>query len=533
MTENYDFVIVGGGSAGCVLAARLSEDSDTRVCLLEAGGRDIHPLIHIPVGFAKLTSGPLTWGYVSAPQKHANQREIAYAQGRVLGGSSSINAEIYTRGHPSDYDRWAEQGAEDWGFATVREYFLRSEGNAAFSGDWHGVDGPLGVSSISSPNPLSWAFVQSCQELGIPHNADFNGARQEGSGIYQTTIRNNRRCSAAVGYLHPVGGRKNLTVKTKGLVRKILFEGNRAIGIEYLEGRNEKTIHAESEILITAGAIGSPKLMMLSGVGPAQQLQEHGIKVVQELSGVGQNLQDHFGIDIVAELQGHQSLDKYNKPHWMLAAGAQYALFKSGPFSSNVVEAGAFWYSDRGDSLARPDLQFHFLAGAGAEAGVPSVPRGASGITLNSYTLRPKARGKISLRSANPHDAPIIDPNFLGHPDDLRISTEGVKISREIFSQKSLQKYIKRIHFPDDSVLNQADFEDYARKYGRTSYHPTCTCKMGTDETAVVDPQLRVHGLENIRICDSSVFPSLIGSNTNAATMMIAERASDFVRGNR
>ena len=528
----YDYVIVGGGSAGCVMAARLTEDPACRVLLLEAGGKDNHPLIHMPVGFAKMTTGPHTWGFNTVPQVHANNREIPYAQARVIGGGSSINAEVFTRGNPADYDRWAtEEGCEGWGFKDIQKYFLRSEGNTILSGDWHGTEGGLGVSNIPDPQPMTRAFVQSCQELGIPFNPDFNGEVQAGCGIYQTTTKNYKRCSAAVGFLKPVMDRANLTVETGCQVQRIEFVGTRAHGVEYARAGDPRRVRAESEVIVTSGAIGTPKLMMLSGVGPAAHLKEHGINVVHDLPGVGENLNDHFGIDIVAELTGHYSLDKYNKPHWAAIAGLEYMLFKSGPVTSNVVEGGAFWFADTSAQI--PDLQFHFLAGAGAEAGVPSVPKGSSGITLNSYTVRPKARGTVKLRSANPEDTPLIDPNFLGHPDDLKTSVEGVKISREIFSQPSLQKHIRQIRFPDDSVKTQADFEAYARQYGRTSYHPTCTCKMGTDEMAVVDPQCRVRGLDGIRICDSSIMPSLIGSNTNAPTIMIAEKASDMIRGNR
>lgn len=532
MAQGFDYVIVGGGSSGCVLAARLSENPAVSVCLVEAGGRDSHPYIHMPVGFAKMTTGPLTWGLVTTPQKHANNREILYAQAKVLGGGSSINAEVFTRGHPSDYDRWAEQeGAEGWAYKDIQKYFLRSEGNTVFSGVLHGTDGPLGVSNIPEPNAMTLAFVRSCQENGIPYNPDFNGARQEGAGVYQTTTRNNRRCSASVGYLRPALGRPNLTVITGALVLRLLIEGRRAVGVEIVQGAGVTQVRAESEVLVTSGAIGTPKLMMLSGLGPSDHLRALGIEVKEHLPGVGQNLNDHFGVDIVAELKGHDSLDKYNKFHWMAWAGIQYALFRSGPVTSNVVEGGAFWYSSRHDG-APPDIQFHFLAGAGAEAGVPSVPKGASGVTLNSYTLRPKARGTVTLRSADPRDNPVVDPNFLGHPADLRVSAEGVKISREIFSQPSLQKYIKEIRFPDANVRSQADYEAYTRQYGRTSYHPTCTCKMGKDEMSVVDPELRVRGIDALRICDSSVMPSVVGSNTNAATIMIGERAADLIRGN-
>ena len=527
----YDYVVIGGGSAGCVLAARLSEDPSSRVLLLEAGRRDNHPLIHMPVGFAKMTTGPHTWGFRTVPQAHANNREIPYAQARVLGGGSSINAEVFTRGNPADYDRWAkDEGCEGWSFKDVQPYFLRSEGNAAFSGEWHGTEGALGVSDIPDPQPMTRAFVQSCQEFGMPFAPDFNAQSQAGCGIYQTTTRNHRRCSAAVGYLRPVLKRSNLSVETGCSVRRILFDGTRATGVHYFQ-KEHKRVRASGEVIVAAGAIGTPKLMMLSGVGPAAHLGGLNIDVVHDLPGVGQNLTDHFGIDIVAELNGHQSLDKYKKPFWAALAGLEYLAFKSGPITSNVVEGGAFWFSKPGMDL--PDLQFHFLAGAGAEAGVPGVRPGASGITLNSYTLRPKSRGTVRLRSADPNAAPLIDPNFLGDPDDLRVSVEGVKTSCEIFSQPSLRKHIRKLRFPQDSVKTQNDFEDYARQYGRTSYHPVGTCKMGVDDMAVVDPQCRVRGIDGLRICDSSIMPSLIGSNTNAPTIMIAERASDLIRGNR
>jgi len=487
----------------------------------------------MPVGFAKMTTGPHTWGFTNAPPKHANNPQIPYAPARVIGGGSAIHAENFPPGPPSDHDRLAnEEGCTGWSFAEVQPYFLRSEGNTVLSGDWHGTDGPLGVSNIPDPQPMTRAFVQSCQEAGIPFNPDFNGAMQAGAGFYQTTTRDYRRCSAAVGYLKPVMDRRNLTVETGCQVHRIVFEGTRAVGVDYIATNQRRRARAEAEILVTSGAIGTPKLMMLSGVGPAAHLQEHGIDVVADLPGVGANLNDHFGIDIVAELTGPYSLDKYNKWYNAAWAGLEYMAFKSGPITSNVVEGGAFWHSGLGAGTV-PDLQFHFLAGAGAEAGVPSVPPGASGITLNSYTVRPKSRGTVRLRSSDPDAMPVIDPNFLAEPDDLKCSVEGVKASVEIFRQSSLQKYIKAIHFPDDSVKTQAEFEAYARQYGRTSYHPTCTCKMGTDEMAVVDPQCRVRGLDGIRICDSSIMPSLVGSNTNAPTIMIAEKASDLIRGNR
>lgn len=526
----HDYVIIGGGSAGCTLAARLTELPDVKVLLLEAGPPDSNPYIHLPVGFYKMTGGPLTWGFKTAPQRHALDREIVYAQGRVLGGGSSINAEVFTRGCPEDYDAWADEyGCPGWSFREIQPYFLRSEDNDTHSGAWHGVGGPLGVSS-HPPHRLTRAFVQACQEIGMPYNPDFNGPRQAGAGAYQTTTREARRCSAAVAYLRPALRRPNLTVRTGTQIVRINVERRRATGVTIIENGRPVTIRAEREVIVTAGAIGSPRLLLLSGIGPADELKALGIAPIHDLPGVGRNLHDHYGIDIVCELGGPYSLDKYNKWHWMAWAGLEYALFKKGPVASNIVEGGAFWFTD--PNLALPDLQFHFLIGAGVEAGVPKVPSG-SGVTLNSYTLRPKARGSVRLRSADPADLPIIDPNFLGHPDDLRISAEGVKISREIMRQPAFARYVKTEHFPGDRVRSQADFEDYARRYGRTSYHPVGTCRMGSDAEAVVDPALRVIGLDGLRICDSSIMPRVVSSNTNAASIMIGEKASDLIRGNR
>jgi choline dehydrogenase-like flavoprotein len=525
-----DYIVVGAGSSGCAVAARLTERPDVSVLLLEAGPRDTNPYIHMPVGFFKMTAGPLTWGLKTAPQRHAMNREIPYAQARVLGGGGSINAEIYTRGCPDDYDAWAtEFGCDGWSFRDVKPYFIRSEDNDSLAGEWHGVGGPLGVSS-PPPHPLTRAFVQACQQIGMPYNADFNGPRQDGAGPYQTTTRDARRCSAATGYLKPAAGRANLTVRTDAQVLRLVFEKGRATGVEVVDGSGTSVLRAEREVLVCAGAIGSPKLMMLSGVGPADHLRALGIPVVADVPAVGANLHDHYGIDIVYELSGPYSLDKYNKPHWMALAGLEYLMFRKGPVASNIVEGGAFWYADR--SAPTPDLQFHFLVGAGVEAGVPKIASG-SGVTLNSYTVRPKARGSVTLRSSDPRDPPVVDPNFLGDPDDVRTSTEGVRISREILNQSAMARYVRKEHFPGDAVRTQADLEAYARQYGRTSYHPVGTCRMGGDAASVVDPHLRVRGLEGIRICDSSVMPRLVSSNTNAPSIMIGEKASDLILGNR
>jgi len=528
----YDYIIVGGGTAGCVLANRLTENSNVSVLMLEAGGKDNHPYIHMPVGFAKMTTGRYIWGFNTVPQKHAHDREIPYAQGKVLGGGSSVNAEVFTRGNPADYDRWAkEEGCEGWSYSDVHPYYIKSEGNAYLSGEWHGTDGPLGVSELTNPQPISRAFVQACQEAGMDYNPDFNGAKQAGAALYQTTTKNAKRCSASVGYLKPVMGRPNLTVVTNCTVQRMLMKATKVVGVEYAKkGGQLVQDHINKDVLLTAGAIGSPKLMMLSGIGPADHLAEVGIEAKLNLPGVGENLNDHFGVDIVAQLKGKDSLDIYNNPIRAALAGIQYYVFKTGPVTSNVVEAGGFWYSHLADRELYPDYQFHFLAGAGAEDGVPTIDSGC-GITLNSYTVRPKSRGTVKLQSNKVEDAPLVDPNFMAEEYDRQVSAEGVRACCEIFAQPSLQKYIKRMVNPERQLTSLKECEDYARQYGRTSYHPTCTCKMGTDDMSVVNPKdLRVYGIEGLRICDSSIMPSLIGSNTNAPTVMIAEKAADMIK---
>ncbi|MFT4434603.1 GMC family oxidoreductase [Caballeronia sp. 15715] len=528
----YDYVIVGGGAAGCALAARLSEDANIRVLLLEAGPADTDPYIHMPVGFFKMTSGPLTWGYHTAAVAETQKRQIPFAQGRVLGGGGSINAMVYTRGQAADYDGWERDGCTGWGFRDgVLPYLRRMEDNERLCNEYHGVGGPLGVSDLITVNELTKAFVLAGQEAGMPHNSDFNGAQQAGVGVYQVTQRNGKRCSAAVGYLRDARPRPNLTIRTDCLVSRVVIENSRAVGVEFAprgERANVEIARAEREVIVTAGAIGSPKLLMLSGIGRPEDLERAGIKPVHALSGVGQNLQDHFDIDIVYELNGPYSLDKYAKKHMMLLAGLEYKLFNKGPVTSNIAEGGAFWYSD--SSVPTPDLQFHFLPGAGVEAGVPPVPSG-SGCTLNSYFLRPHSRGSVTLHSADPADAPVIDPAYIRDPYDLKVAVEGIRQSREIMSQGALRKYIKSEHFPGGKVRSQAEYELYAKQYGRTGYHPVGTCKMGVDEASVVDPQLRVHGIVGLRVADSSVMPRIVSSNTNAPTLMIAEKAADLVRG--
>jgi choline dehydrogenase-like flavoprotein len=528
---NYDYIIIGGGSAGCVMAARLSEMADASVLLLEAGPRDTNPYIHIPVGFAKMTSGKLIWGYETAPLKHANNRKAVYPQARVLGGGSSINAEIYTRGCPEDYDHWAKNlGCEGWSWNDLKPYFIKSENNMRLAGSEHGTEGPLRVSDLPSPSPLSLGFVQGCMDIGMPYNPDFNSGRQEGAGLYQTTTNNGRRCSTAVGYLRPALERKNLELRTGITVKRINIEKGRATGIEIFDNGSVFRLNANCEVIVTAGAIGSPKILLLSGIGPASHLTSVGVDVQHDLPGVGQNFHDHFSTDVIWQLKGPTSYDKYKKPHWAALAGLQYAMFRNGPVSSNIVEAGAFWWGDRAEKT--PDLQFHFLAGAGVEEGVGSVP-GGNGATCNSYHTRPRSRGSVTLRSNKIEESPIIDPNSFAEPYDLERHIEGIKVTQEVGRSKSFSRYVEREHFPGASCKAKQDYFNVARNHARSSYHPVGTCKLGVDRLAVVDLQCRVLGLDGLRICDSSIMPHVVSSNTNAPTIAIAEKAADMIRGNR
>ncbi len=525
----YDYIIAGGGPAGCVLASRLTEDKDVRVLLLEAGKPDRHPYFHVPAGFVKLTGSLANWGYSTVPQDHIGRRAILYPQGKVLGGGSSINAQIYIRGHAKDYDDWANnEGCVGWSYADSLPYFKRAEDNERFSDAFHGNGGPLGVSDPVNPLPISKVFLRAAQQAGLPLNPDFNGARQEGCGFYQMTQRQARRCSAAVAYLRPALSRSNLTLITQASATRIIVENGRAVGVEYAKGRPRtlKLARCAREVLVTAGAIGSPKLLLLSGIGPADELKALGIAVAHDLPGVGRNLQDHLDLYVVNELTGDDSYDRYAKPHMMVWAGLQYILYKQGPAASNMLDAGAFWFADPDARL--PDIQLIFVLGSGLEAGVERLKN--AGVTLNSAFLRPRARGWVKLQSADPAAAPLINPNYWGDPYDREMSIRGFRLTREIMMQAAFKDSVLAERLPGPDCQTDDDIAAYAHKHAKTDYHPVGTCKMGIDTNAVVDPELRVHGLTGLRVCDSSAMPRLISGNTNAPTIMIAEKAADQIR---
>ena len=527
MNADYDYIITGGGPAGCVLANRLSEDPQVRVLLLEAGGRDWNPLFHMPAGFAKMTKGVGSWGWETVPQKHMKDRVLRYTQAKVIGGGSSINAQLYTRGNAADYDLWAEEdGCEGWDYCSVLPYFKRAEDNQRFADDYHSYGGPLGVSMPVSALPICDAYIRAGQELGIPYNHDFNGRQQAGVGFYQLTQRHRRRSSASRGYLTPIRDRKNLTVKTGARVTRILLEGNRATGIEAVTSRGAESFRAGREVLVTSGAIGSPKLLMQSGIGPADHLRAAGVPVKHDLAGVGSNLQDHLDLFVICECTGDHTYDNVAKLHRTLWAGLEYVLFRSGPVASSLFETGGFWYAD--PDARSPDIQFHLGLGSGIEAGVAKLKN--AGVTLNSAYLHPRSRGTVRLSSSDPAAAPLIDPNYWSVPHDRKMSIEGLKLAREIMAQAALKPYVMAERLPGPSVMSDDELFEYGCANAKTDHHPVGTCKMGTGKDAVVGLDLKVHGLEGLRVCDSSVMPRVPSCNINAPTIMVGEKASDMIR---
>jgi choline dehydrogenase-like flavoprotein len=526
----FDFIIVGGGSAGCALAARLSENPQHSVCLIEAGTKDTNPLIHIPFGLSLLARiKGIGWQYNTAPQTNLGNRELHWPRGKTLGGSSSINAMCYIRGVKEDYEHWESLGAEGWGWDAVLPYFIKSENQEHGASEYHGDKGPLSVSDLRHKDPLSQTFVKAAPELGENIVTDFNGSDREGLGFYQVTQGGGQRCSSAKAYLSEALSRPNLTVLTEALVEKVIIENKVAKGVKLSKDKQSVIINASKEVIISSGAINSPQVLMLSGIGPKQHLEKHGIHCVVDLPGVGQNLQDHLDAIVQHRCDANvgyavtfTAFPKYVKAFF------QYLFKRKGAFSSNIAEAGGFVKTKHANGLA--DIQYHFLPAILLDHGRKTAF--GNGYGIHVCCLYPKSTGEITLQSGDPSVPALIDPKYLEHEDDQKVMIDGVKKAREILSTKEFAQYNSREIGPGPQVQSDEEILAFIRKRAETIYHPIGTCKMGKveDSTTVVDPQLKVKGIEGLRVIDASVMPSLIGGNTNAPTIMIAERAADLIK---
>jgi choline dehydrogenase len=524
LASHYDYVIVGAGAAGCAVANRLSADPNTSVLLLEAGGRDWSPLVHMPVGFTKLSGPRYNWEFSTVPQPQLNNREMWYPQGRTLGGSTSINAMIYIRGQKSDYEAWAALGNKHWGYDEVLPFFRRAEANERLNDKYHSSVGAVNVTEQVQHNPLSKAFVRAAQELGVPFIADFNGAVQEGVSWYDVTQKNARRESTATAYLKPIRSRKNLTVVTHALARKIMVRNGRVTGLDMLINDKPEHVQVDRELILSGGAINSPRLLLLSGIGPSDELRTLGLPVVHDLPGVGKNLQDHMDVYLTAAT-APVSYNSSDRPDKAALAGLQYITTRTGPITASVCEAGMFVRST--PDVPTPDIQMHALPAYVIDHGRMRVK--GHGMTINTCHLRPHSIGSVTLHTANPDDPPAIDPAFLTDPYDWEKSLEGFRWGREMMRSKAYKPFVLKEFLPSAEVTRDKEIREYVKQWAKTDYHPVGSAKMGDDDLAVVDQELKVRGMEGLRVIDASVMPKLISGNTMATSTMIGEKGAHHV----
>ena len=526
-TGSFDYIVVGAGSAGCVLADRLSASGRHRVLVLEAGGEDRNIWIHVPIGYAKLfADAKNNWLYSSEPEPECAGRSIIQPRGKVLGGSSSINGLLYIRGQAEDFDHWRQLGNAGWSFTDVLPYFRRAEDQERGEDELHGVGGPLAVRDVSEGHPLCDAFIDACEQAGLPRTEDFNGPSQEGAGYFQLTTRNGRRWSTARGYLKPARKRGNVAVVANALTTRILFEGRRAVGVEYIKDGGKHVARANAEVIISGGAFNSPQLLQLSGVGPADLLQQHGIAVIADMKGVGADLQDHYQARFNYRGNTRNTInDMMGSVVGRVAAGLRYALLRKGFLTIGAGYAGGFFKTD--PSLPTPDVQFHFILFSADSVGQKLHPW--PGFLTSVCQLRPESRGFVRIKSADPAQAPAIQPRYLTAQVDRDVMVAGMKLIRRVMGQPAMARYIDEELMPGARVQTDAELLEFARQKGTTVFHPTSTCRMGSDVTAVVDERLRVHGFQGLRVADASIMPTVVSGNTNAACVMIGEKASDMI----